>query len=97
MPVRLRMGGRRFGNDERRFDSVVGHWEPKARVIPAIRGKEFKHGRTVRRGENQMTIQDTIAATLAKLEIPSKQIQVYGRQIVITCWSLEAAIVSRRP
>lgn len=38
-----------------------------------------------------MTIQDTIAATLAKLEIPSKQIQVYGRQIVITCWSLEAA------
>jgi hypothetical protein len=38
-----------------------------------------------------MTIQEMMAAKLAELEIPSKKIQVYGSQIVITCWSLEAA------
>lgn len=38
-----------------------------------------------------MAIQEVMAAKLAELDIPSKEIRVYGRQIVITCWSLEAA------
>ena len=38
-----------------------------------------------------MTPQEQIQALLKKSGIPAKEIQVYGSQIVITAWSLQAA------
>jgi hypothetical protein len=37
------------------------------------------------------TTQDKITAALVGTRIPAKKIHVYGSQIVITAWSLEAA------
>ncbi len=37
------------------------------------------------------TTQQKLTAALEKTGLPSKEIKVYGRQIVITAWSLEAA------
>lgn len=38
-----------------------------------------------------MNPQAEMKAALAKFPIPSKEIEVYGSQIVITCWSRGAA------
>ncbi len=38
-----------------------------------------------------MSIQAQIRATLERSGIPHKRIECYGRQIMITSWSLEAA------
>lgn len=38
-----------------------------------------------------MTVADQIGAILSKGGIATKHIDAYGRQIVITCWSLDAA------
>lgn len=47
-----------------------------------------------------MTAQQHMAAKLAEVPIPSKQINCYGSQIVVTCWSEEAgrkwAVVLRK-
>lgn len=37
------------------------------------------------------TLQDQMKATLKKTGLPYKEIEVYGRQIVVTCWSRDAA------
>ncbi len=37
-PVRFGLVGRGRGREERRFDSVKWHWEPKARLTP-VRGR----------------------------------------------------------
>ena len=37
------------------------------------------------------TAQDTMKAALAKVNIPSRSIEVYGSQIVITCLCVESA------
>lgn len=39
----------------------------------------------------QETTQDKIKAALLKTGLPVKEIEVYGRQIVVTAWSLDAA------
>lgn len=38
-----------------------------------------------------MTIQEQMKDLLGKAGIPAKEIRVYGSQIVITCWSHDAA------
>jgi hypothetical protein len=37
------------------------------------------------------TAQETMKKKLEELPIPSKEIRVYGSQIMVTCWSLAAA------
>lgn len=38
-----------------------------------------------------MTVQAAIKATLEKAGIPAKEVKVYGSQIMIVCWSRDAA------
>lgn len=37
------------------------------------------------------TLQDKMKEMLKKTGLPYKEIEVYGRQIVVTCWSRDAA------
>lgn len=37
------------------------------------------------------TLQQKMKAMLEKTGLPYKEIEVYGRQIVVTCWSRDAA------
>lgn len=53
--------------------------------------KGARYDETLGTGRPAPTLQERMKATIEKLDIPHKRIEVYGRQVVITCWSEAAA------